>query len=104
MPGYVSNAAMSFRVHHYIGSWESFRSPGFDKRGRSVFNERNDQHNLVVDNTTSLYTSKDNRTWLSQFANLVGKEKALDLTERIRIREELEVEKKIIELSKVEVT
>ncbi len=95
----VHNAAMSFRVHHYIGSWESFRSPGVDIRGKSDFKKRNNQNHLVVDNTTPRF---QNETWLSHFAKLVGTEKALDLTQRIRIREEWEVERKIMELAQTD--
>eukprot|EP00984_Skeletonema_dohrnii_P012702 scaffold5186_cov100-Skeletonema_dohrnii-CCMP3373.AAC.11 len=79
---------MSFRVHHYVGSWESFRL-----RGHELFMQRNNQSGWVVDNTTPQYTAKEGtRTWLSQFTMLVGSEKALDLTEMIRVREEREVE------------
>ncbi len=93
---WVDNFKMSFRVHHYIGSWESFRLRGFE-----LFMQRNYQKNWVVDNTTPQYTAKEGtKTWLSQFAKLVGsEEKALDLTERIRVREEREVEKSLIESS-----
>ena len=90
---YVHNAAMSFRVHHYVGSWETFRQPGLDVRGKSLFQKRNSISNLVVDNTTPRYSSSGNSTWLTQFANLVGKDKALELTQEIRIREELEMDK-----------
>ena len=91
---YVHNAAMKFRVHHYVGSWETFRQPGLDVRGKSIFEQRNNVENLVVDNTTPRYSSSGNSTWLIQFAKLVGgKEKALELTQKIRIREQLEMEK-----------
>ncbi len=94
---FVDNFHMSFRVHHYVGSWESFRMRGLD-----LFKERNYQPRWVADNTTPQYTAKDGtRTWLAQFATLVGsKEKALELTERIRVREEREVEQYFNELSK----
>ena len=87
---------MSFRVHHYIGSWESFRLRG--RRGtEEEFQNRNNHHKqIVLDNTTPRYSSPDNRTWLSQFAKLVGKEKALDLTQRIRLREEWKVEQNFL--------
>ncbi|KAK1742177.1 hypothetical protein QTG54_006742 [Skeletonema marinoi] len=92
---WVENFMMSFRVHHYVGSWESFRL-----RGHELFVQRNNQSGWVVDNTTPQYTAKEGtRTWLSQFTMLVGSEKALDLTERIRVREEREVEQIFIELS-----
>lgn len=97
--GYVHNAAMSFRVHHYIGSWETFRQPGFDRRGKSFFNQRNSIRNVVVDNTTPRYSSTENSTWLTQFSKLVGKEKALQLTQEIRIREEEKMDKVIRELA-----
>ena len=90
---------MSFRVHHYIGSWETFRRPGFDARGRGVFDKRNNVKNLVVDNTTPRYSSSENSTWLTQFAKLVGKEKALELSQKIRVREEMEMDKVIAELA-----
>eukprot|EP00984_Skeletonema_dohrnii_P028953 scaffold19223_cov109-Skeletonema_dohrnii-CCMP3373.AAC.2 len=83
---------MSFRVHHYVGSWESFRLRGYE-----LFMQRNYQPRWAVDNTTPQYTTKEGtRTWLSQFAMLVGSEKALDLTE---VREERKVEQIFIELS-----
>ena len=88
---HVHNAAMSFRVHHYIGSWETFRL-----RGEKIFKERNNVRNTVVDNTTPQYSSPEHRTWLSQFVKLVGKEKALDLTQRIRLRELEELEKNFL--------
>lgn len=90
---------MSFRVHHYIGSWETFRQPGFDRRGKSFFKQRNREKNVVVDNTTPRYSPTDNSTWLTQFSKLVGKEKALQLTQEIRIREELEMDKVIREMA-----
>jgi hypothetical protein len=86
-------------VHHYIGSWETFRQPGFDRRGKSFFNQRNSIRNVVVDNTTPRYSSTENSTWLTQFSKLVGKEKALQLTQEIRIREEEEMDKVIRELA-----
>lgn len=87
--GYAQNAANSFRVHHYVGSWESFRSPGFDARGERVFRERNNQSSLVLDNTTG-YTKAT--AWLSRFVNLVGKDKALELTQNVRMNEERKME------------
>ena len=96
---YVHNAAMSFRVHHYIGSWEIFRRPGFDTRGKGFFDKRNNVKNLVVDNTTPRYSPSENSTWLTQFAKLVGKEKALELSQKIRIREEMEMNKVMAELA-----
>ncbi len=90
---YVHNADMSFRVHHYVGSWETFRQPGLDLRGENFFRKRNNIRDLVIDNTTSRYSPSGNSTWLTQFARLVGKDKALELTQKIRIREELEMDK-----------
>jgi hypothetical protein len=87
---------MSFRIHHYVGSWESFRL-----RGEEQFKARNNLFKtVVVDNTTPHYSSPENRPWLSQFVKLVGKEKALDLTQRIRIREEWELEKNFLKFKK----
>ena len=82
----------SVRVHHYIGSWESFRQPGFDNRGLNAFKERNNEKNVVVDNTTGY---SDDTTWLSRFVDLVGKDNALTLTQSARIR--AEGEKRVIE-------
>ena len=90
---------MSFRVHHYVGSWETFRQPGFDARGKGFFDKRNNVKNLVVDNTTPRYSSRENSTWLTQFANLVGKDTALELTQKIRMREEIEMDRVIAELT-----
>lgn len=89
---------MSFRVHHYVGSWETFRQPGFDARGKDHFNKRNSIKNVVADNTTPRYSSSENSTWLTEFTKLVGKEKALELTQSIRIREELEMDRVMREL------
>jgi len=92
---YVHNAVMSFRVHHYVGSWETFRKPGVDIRGKKNFNQRNKVKGLVLDKTTTRYFAEDAKstTWLTQFVKLVGKEKALELTQQIRVHEELEMEK-----------
>jgi hypothetical protein len=104
---YVHNAGMSFRVHHYVGSWESFRRTGLDFRGRKKFDERNRVTNVVFDRTTTRYFEEDDAsnssssstyTWLTQFTKLVGKDKALELTQQIRIREELETEKNFNEV------
>ena len=96
---YVHNAAMPFRVHHYIGSWETFRQPGFDTRGRSFFDKRNNVKGLVVDNTTPRYSASEKEHWLTQFVKLVGEGKAFELTQKIRIREELDMERVIQELA-----
>jgi len=55
----------------------------------------------VVDHTTPQFSSPENLTWLSQFVKLVGKEKALDLTQRIRLREEWEAERNLLKLNKI---
>lgn len=95
---YVHNAAMSFRIHHYIGSWETWRLRG----SKEQFNERNRfKMGAVVDRTTPQFSSPENRTWLSQFVKLVGKEKALDLTQRLRLREEWEAERNLLKLNKI---
>ena len=88
--GQAHSFEKSFRVHHYVGSWESFVSPGFDARGISSFKERNNQQNLVVDDTTPGYRRYNGTTWISRFAQLVGVERALALTQSARMREELE--------------
>jgi len=66
---------------------------------RKLFKERNNlHHSTVVDNTTPQYSSPENLTWLSQFVKLVGKEKALDLTQRIHLHEVWELEKNFLKL------
>jgi hypothetical protein len=90
---------MPFRVHHYVGSWESFRQPGFDIRGKSVFNKRNKEKNLVVDNTTPRFSVTGKSNWLAQFVKIVGREKALELTQRLRTREEMKMDRLIREMS-----
>jgi hypothetical protein len=82
----------SLRVHHYIGSWKSFRQPGFDNRGLNAFQKRNNEKNLVVDNTTGF--SRDT-TWLARFIDVVGKDEALILTQHARLR--AEGEKRVLE-------
>lgn len=85
-----NNNKMPFRVLHYVGSWEAFRSIGFDPRGRSYFDKRNNEKKLVEDNTMT--------TWLDKFALLVGsKEKAIELTEATRLREEAASAMKFLE-------
>jgi len=51
---FVYNFKLSFRVHHNVGSWESFR-----QRGLELFYQRNYQKRWVVDNTTPQYTAKE---------------------------------------------
>lgn len=80
------NAKLSFRVHHYVGSWESF-----SLRGLKLFKERNNVTDVIADNTTPYYTKGGVRTWLSRFSMLVGKERAFNLTEMIRLHEERNV-------------
>ena len=86
----ANNAQLSFRVHHYVGSWESF-----GLRGLKLFKERNNVTNVITYNTTPYYTKGNVGTWLSQFSMLVGKERALNLTERIRLDEERNVAKRM---------
>jgi hypothetical protein len=87
---FPDNKVMPFRVHHYVGSWEAFRSPGFDPRGRSYFDKRNNVKETVEDSTMS--------TWLDKFVTLVGgRQKAIELTQRLRLHAELEMERKIME-------
>ena len=86
---WAHNAAMSFRVHHYVGTWLSFRQPGVDLRGKDMFNARNNQKDIVFDNSTG-YSRSTNTTWLERFIKLVGKEKALTLTVDARMHAEIE--------------
>ena len=95
---HVHNAAMSFRIHHYIGSWETWRLRGTKEQ----FDERNRfKKGVVVDHTTPQFSSPENLTWLSQFVKLVGKEKALALTQIIRLGEELEAEKNFLKIKRL---
>mmetsp|Transcript_7544 Transcript_7544/g.16306 ORF Transcript_7544/g.16306 Transcript_7544/m.16306 type:complete len:404 (-) Transcript_7544:183-1394(-) len=87
--GWVHNSEMGFRVHHYVGTWESFRRPGFDSRGKRKFDERNRVKALKLD--TSIDT-----TWLTKFVNQVGIHRALTLTQDFRMDAELEMLEKII--------
>uniref|UniRef100_A0A7S2PI85 Glycosyltransferase family 92 protein n=1 Tax=Skeletonema marinoi TaxID=267567 RepID=A0A7S2PI85_9STRA len=87
---FPDNKIMPFRVHHYVGSWEAFRSPGFDPRGRSYFDKRNNVGDTVRDNTMS--------AWLDKFTTLVGgAEKVIEMTQKFRLHAELEMERKILE-------
>lgn len=87
---YVHNAERSFRVHHYVGSLES--NPW---RAKIYFDERNQQKHITVDNSTPRYSTEDNSSWLTQFTKLVGKDKALKLTQNSRIRAQKEMERVI---------
>ena len=80
---FVRNEVMSFRVHHYVGSWETFQSPGFDSRGRHVFYSRN--HQVVA-----MEVDDSLCQWLTSFVDLVGKEKAYRVTEGARKHAEKE--------------
>lgn len=89
---------MSFRIHHYIGSWETWRLRG----GKEQFNKRNKfKMGTVIDHTTAQFSSPEDLTWLSQFVKLVGKETALELTQRIRLREEWNAERNLLKLNKI---
>ena len=57
-----------------------------------MFKARNNEQNIVQDNTTGF--SKDT-TWLARFVDLVGKDDALLLTQRARLR--AESEKRVLE-------
>ena len=87
---FPNNKIMPFRVHHYVGSWEAFRSPGFDPRGRSYFDKRNNVKTTVEDNTMV--------SWLSEFTKLIGsKERAIEITQKLRLQAELEMDRKILD-------
>jgi len=78
--GWPYNGMNLFRVHHYLGSWLSFRPFGLDVLGGNRFQERNMEPNVVFDNATG-FDGKTNTSWLARFASLVGTEKAYSLTE-----------------------
>jgi hypothetical protein len=80
---HVDNSAMSFRAHHYVGSWETFRSPGYDKQGVRTFEHRNKQDAQEEDDTM--------RPWLSRFVDSVGTETAFAVTEGVRCKAEWEM-------------
>eukprot|EP00986_Skeletonema_menzelii_P012984 scaffold7348_cov144-Skeletonema_menzelii.AAC.6 len=87
---FPNNKVMPFRVHHYVGSWEAFRSPGFDPRGRWTFDNRNNVKNIVEDSTMS--------AWLDRFTALVGgADRAIEMTQTLRLHAELEMKRKIKE-------
>ena len=54
-----------------------------------MFNARNNQKDIVFDNSTG-YSRSTNTTWLERFIKLVGKEKALTLTVDARMHAEIE--------------
>ena len=53
----------------------------------------------MVDGTTPRYSPEYKSTWLTQFATLVGREKAVNLTQQSRICAELEMDKVTMELA-----
>jgi len=61
------------RVHHYLGSWETYNSRKDIRRTREKF-EENGNVNFGSDD--------DIRSWLTSFVDLVGAEKALILLEK----------------------
>jgi hypothetical protein len=64
-----------------------------------VFDKRNNEKNLVVDNTTPRYSLTGKSNWMTQFVKIVGREKALELTQRMRIREEIKMDRVMREMS-----
>jgi hypothetical protein len=69
-------ADMDLRIHHYTGSLELFLSrPGDSRRCEEDFKKRN-SNVAGSDNTI--------QGWLHNFVYLVGKARALDLTEKLR--------------------
>ena len=91
--GFAYNGMNLFRVHHYLGSWLTFRPLGEDVLGANRFQERNMEPNIAFDNTTGF----DGKTsWLARFIRLVGAEKARALTEEAIGR--AETEKHMLEL------
>ena len=73
---FVKNAEGSYRVYHYTGSIESFLRPGYDSRGKATFEKRQKYEVGGEDDTL--------RPWLARFVKLVGKETALEVTEKVR--------------------
>mmetsp|Transcript_25703 Transcript_25703/g.32840 ORF Transcript_25703/g.32840 Transcript_25703/m.32840 type:complete len:153 (-) Transcript_25703:246-704(-) len=90
---YAHNSLMSFRVHHYVGSLEAFRRPGFDARGLQKFHERNRQYHVELDNVATLQKS----FWLADFVSQVGKKRALALTETLRQNAALEIQRLLLD-------
>jgi len=88
----VHNSENSLRVHHYVGSWESFRRPGFDSRGASTFLQRNKIGDAIVDKTTGM--GGGDLTWLARFVMTVGTNSAFNTTQKAIIRE-MEARKQI---------
>lgn len=97
--GWAYNGMNLFRVHHYLGSWLSFRPLGIDLlgvQGGNRFQERNKKYgtNIIFDTTTGL-DGKTNTSWLSRFISAVGIKAARALTEEAIERSERE--KRLIE-------
>mmetsp|Transcript_44856 Transcript_44856/g.94105 ORF Transcript_44856/g.94105 Transcript_44856/m.94105 type:complete len:408 (+) Transcript_44856:54-1277(+) len=86
---YAHKSEMSFRVHHYVGTWESFRRPGSDAQSLRKFEQRNSMGYSEVDNVASMQKS----LWLSEFVLRVGIKRAFDLTQQLRIEAEEEMGK-----------
>ena len=80
--GWAYNGMNLFRVHHYLGSWLSFRPLGIDVLGGFRFQERNKKYgkNIIFDTTTG-FDRKTNTSWLARFISTVGIKKARALTE-----------------------
>ena len=77
-----------------VGTWETFRRPGYDARGRAMFDKRNSVQGAFLDESADT-------TWLTEFINQVGREKALALTQQLRLVAEIEMGEKIIESMRI---
>ena len=74
--------AYSIHVHHNIGNFEMFMNLK-PLRSRLVFDQKSSKIGRCIRDTTKVY-------WLKEFIKLVGKDKALEITELSRRKSSLE--------------
>ena len=61
-----------FRVHHYLGNWEAYSARSDTRRGREIFDERNNPNHVRG-------PSYDAQPWFRKFVHSVGKDAAVRL-------------------------
>jgi hypothetical protein len=67
----------TLRIHHYTGQSKDFFRIGDHFRGEKMFQDRNKRVN-------GSYYDNSVQSWLQAFVELVGEEKALEVTEELR--------------------
>ncbi len=68
----IEYAESVFRVQHYLGSWDAYSARNDIRRGREIFDERNNPANITG-------PSYDAQPWLKEFVSSVGESTSIAL-------------------------